>query len=164
MFTLTLHARFAASHALVFRGVLEPLHWHDWRVEVEVGGPGLDSDGVVADFHALETEIGAVLGPLQNANLNQVPPFGASQVGGGSKGAVPDLNPSAEHVCRHIGESLRARLETRGSHGPKTSGGTGPSAPARGSGSVRVLRVSLSEAPGCVATYRVPEASSGESA
>ena len=146
VFALHVHARFAAAHALVFRGALEPLHWHDWRVEAVVVSAGLDADGVVADFHEIEGDLAAVLAPFQNANLNETAPFGVAGC------AVPDLNPSAEHVARHIGESLQKRLETRREKCPKTLGARAGDGP-EGSGSVRVALLSVSEAPGCVAAY-----------
>ena len=46
------------------------------------------------------------------------------------------VNPSAEHVARHIAKRLGERLGS-------------------GLGSARVSAVSVSEAPGCVATYRL---------
>ena len=146
VFALHVHARFAASHALMFRGELEALHWHDWRVEAVVVREGLDADGVVADFHEIEGDLAAVLAPFQNANLNETAPFGAA----GRR--APDVNPSAEHVARHIGESLQKRLETRGEKCPKTLRGHAGDAAER-SGSVRVALLSVSESPGCVAAY-----------
>ncbi len=134
----------------MFRGVLEPLHWHDWRVEVVVAGENLDADGVLCDFHEIEEHLSAVVAPFQNTNLNHVPPFGALAGGVGVGVAKPDLNPSAEHVARHIAQSLQAHLATRLAKCPKTLQGA-----AREEGGVRVESVSITEAEGCVAVYRL---------
>jgi 6-pyruvoyltetrahydropterin/6-carboxytetrahydropterin synthase len=47
-----------------------------------------------------------------------------------------DVNPSAENVAKHIGIALQVRLKP---------------------GPARVSSVSVTEAPGCVATYRPPD-------
>lgn len=106
-------------------------------------GESLDEDGVLCDFHEVEADLAKIIAPFQNANLNTVPPFG-------SAGAKPDLNPSAEHVARHIGESLRLCLETRVGECPKTTAGAGAAARV-----VRVESVSVTEAEGCLAVYRL---------
>jgi len=93
-FEITTTRRFSAAHQLRFYdGSLEPLHGHNWRVKVTVGSAGVDSIGVVMDFHELERLVDAVLAPLHNRHLNEVPPF-------------PSVNPSAENVAMHVGKSL----------------------------------------------------------
>ncbi|MEM7621987.1 MAG: 6-carboxytetrahydropterin synthase, partial [Planctomycetota bacterium] len=63
--------------------------------------------------------------PFENADLNATEPF-------------DKLNPSAEHIARHIADALSARLDAT-------------LAPA-----ARVATVRVTEAPGCAATYRRP--------
>jgi 6-pyruvoyltetrahydropterin/6-carboxytetrahydropterin synthase len=87
---------FSAAHALrLYDGSLEPVHGHNWRVKVTVSAEKLDAIGVVMDFHELERLVDVILAPLHNRHLNEVPPF------------VRGLNPSAENVALHVGQSLR---------------------------------------------------------
>ena len=85
---------FSAAHQLqLYDGSMEPVHGHNWKVEVTVASPVLDSIGVVMDFHELERLLDAIIQPMHNRHLNEVPPFDR-------------LNPSAENVALHIGRSL----------------------------------------------------------
>ncbi len=79
------------------RGQREPLHGHDWQVQVVVGAGGLDEDGLACDFHALETALSQVLAPFQSRNLNETAPFDR-------------LNPTAEEVARHIATEMSGRI------------------------------------------------------
>ena len=123
MFELAVESGFSAAHALVIRGEPETLHGHDWRVTVTVAGPTLDGDGLLCDFHAIESALASVTGQFHNQNLNEIEPFDR-------------LNPSAEHVARHIADELLRRLA-----------GVLPSG-------VRIASVRVTEAPGCAAIYR----------
>lgn len=95
MFRLTVQAEFCAAHAITIRGEREPVHGHNWRVEAVVEGPGLDADGLLCDFHAVEAALREVIGPLDNADLNE---------------ALAGINPTAENVARAICEGLASRL------------------------------------------------------
>ena len=98
-FEITTTRSFAAAHQLrLYDGSLEPLHGHNWRVKVTVAAERLDAIGVVMDFHELERLVDAILAPMHNRHLNEVPPFEA------------ELNPSAENVALHVGRSLSPRL------------------------------------------------------
>ena len=99
-FEISTTREFAAAHALrLYDGSLEPVHGHNWRVRATVAAPGLDAIGVVMDFHALERLVDAILAPLHNRHLNEVPPF-----------AGAGLNPSAENVALHVGRTLAPSL------------------------------------------------------
>jgi 6-pyruvoyl-tetrahydropterin synthase len=76
----------------------EPVHGHNWRTVVRIDGDGLDGDGFVADFHAVEAALHDVVRPLRNVHLNEVPPFDV-------------VNPSAELVAKHIFDCLGQRLQ-----------------------------------------------------
>ena len=98
-FEISTTREFSAAHALrLYDGSMEPLHGHNWRVRATVRAQGLDSMGVVMDFHELERRVDALLAPLHNGNLNELPPFNDG------------LNPSAEHVAWHVGRSLAPAL------------------------------------------------------
>lgn len=129
MFTLEIDAEFCAAHALIIAGRSEPVHGHNFRVTLRVesaqaGGPsadhdGLDSDGLVCDFHTVESTLRDVIGPLDGSDLN----------------TTMRANPTAENIARHIAESVAERLEPT-------------LAPV-----ARVASCTVSEAPGCRATY-----------
>ena len=86
---------FAAAHQLrLYDGSLEPLHGHNWRVEVTVVAVNLDSIGVVMDFHELERSMDGIVGPLHNRHLNELAMFAK-------------VNPTTENVALYIGKSLR---------------------------------------------------------
>jgi 6-pyruvoyltetrahydropterin/6-carboxytetrahydropterin synthase len=97
MFALSIEAAFSAAHAIRIRGEVEPLHGHDWRVTVTVGGEALDADGLLCDFHLVERELRAITERFHNRCLNETPPFDR-------------MNPTAEQVARHIADSLTPRL------------------------------------------------------
>lgn len=119
MYELTVERTFCAAHAIVMGGQREPMHGHNWHLTMIVAGVSLDGDGLLCDFHALEASVDAIIDPLNNCNLNETPPF-------------DEVNPTAEHLARHIAEAIRAKLPT----------------------GVKLQSVSVTEAPGCTATYR----------
>lgn len=89
-YELTLRGEFSAAHQIrLHDGTIEPLHGHNWRVEVELAAPSLDSIGIVADFVTLERRLREVLSRYHNCSLNDHPDFVAS-------------NPTTEHVARAI--------------------------------------------------------------
>ena len=100
-FEISTQRHFSASHQLVlYDGSLEPLHGHNWVVKIVVSAKALDSIGVVMDFHELERLADALLSPLHNRHLNQVPPFDR-------------INPSAENVALYVGTSLALSAHLR---------------------------------------------------
>ena len=117
-YELTLRTEFCAAHAIVISGRREPVHGHNWRATVIVGGDDLDEDGLLCDFHAIERELARIIEPFHNADLNATPPFDA-------------INPTAERVAQHLGESLARALPP----------------------GVALIRASVTEAPGCEAAY-----------
>lgn len=94
---LTLETVFSAAHAIVIGGEREPVHGHDWRVAVRIGGDTLDADGLLVDFHKIQHDLRAIVEPWHNRSLNEVEPFDA-------------VNPTAELVAKTIGERLAERL------------------------------------------------------
>jgi 6-pyruvoyltetrahydropterin/6-carboxytetrahydropterin synthase len=103
-FAITITRDFSASHRLrLYDGSLEPLHGHNWRVIVTVSAEKLDAIGVVMDFHELQRLLDAVISPMHNGHLNELPVFMLR-------------NPSAENVALYVSESLRlpdhVRLES----------------------------------------------------
>ncbi|MFG0241992.1 MAG: 6-pyruvoyl tetrahydropterin synthase family protein [Phycisphaerales bacterium JB054] len=129
MFHLTVETEFCAAHAIVMQGVREPNHGHNWRVTLTLAGTTLDADGLLCDFHAVEAALREAVAPFQNADLNTTPPFDS-------------LNPTAEHVARHIAESTQRAL----------AGALPPDA--------HVAACRVTEAPGCAVTYHPPHPTS----
>ncbi len=124
---ITVRRVVSAAHAIrLYDGSLEPVHGHDWAIEVTVAADQLDDIEVVMDFHALEKSLDALLAPVHNRNFNDLPPF----AGDGPHGLA--INPSAERVAQWVGESIANDLPDH----------------------ARLESVSVSEAPGCVATYQ----------
>jgi len=100
-FEITTTHAFSAAHQLrLYDGSLEPLHGHNWRVEVTVAADELDAIGVVMDFHELERLVDRTTGPMHNRHLNELDTFAR-------------LNPSAENVALVIAQSLRGALPAR---------------------------------------------------
>ncbi|MCA9254834.1 MAG: 6-carboxytetrahydropterin synthase [Phycisphaerales bacterium] len=93
-YQLTLRSEFSAAHQLtLLDGSLEPLHGHNWPVEVVVEGEELDGMGVLADFTILQPKLRAITDELHDTFLNDVPVL------------QPD-NPTTERVARHIAETF----------------------------------------------------------
>jgi 6-pyruvoyltetrahydropterin/6-carboxytetrahydropterin synthase len=97
---LTIRTEFAAAHAIVMRGEREALHGHNWRVTATIEGERLDEDGLLVDFHLVESSLRDICGRLHNGNLNEIEPFDR-------------VNPTAEHVAMHIAERLAAVVRER---------------------------------------------------
>lgn len=101
MFAIDVSTEFCASHQLRLpQGGLEPLHGHNWRVEVRVGASELDALETVMDFHKLQEAVNSVVAEWNNRHLNDIVPFNLT------------CNPSAERVAERIAELLRGRLPT----------------------------------------------------
>lgn len=121
MYTVRVERTISAAHALEIGGKREPLHGHNWRVEVALAGGSLDGDGLLVDFHAMERALDAVLAPFNNRCFNETPPFDR-------------INPTAELLAQYV-------AITMGGHVPR---------------GVHVASTTVSEAPGCTATYNNP--------
>jgi 6-pyruvoyltetrahydropterin/6-carboxytetrahydropterin synthase len=130
VFRLSVETTFAAAHALMIRGQREPNHGHNWHVTVTLAGERLDDDGLLVDFHLVEALLGEVVAPFRNGDLNRAAPFDR-------------LNPSAEHVARHIAESMDRKVREALGSGRDGAGAV----------SARVESVRVTEAPGCTAEY-----------
>ncbi|MBC8105262.1 MAG: 6-carboxytetrahydropterin synthase [Anaerolineae bacterium] len=78
----------------MYDGSLETLHGHNWQIRVTVGRSELDNIGVVMDFHELQRRVNAIVDPMHNVNLNDLPAF-------------QSINPSAESVALVVGRALQ---------------------------------------------------------
>ena len=99
MFEISVEAMFAAAHALSIAGTRETVHGHNWHVTVTVSGEKLDRDGLLCDFHTVESALRELVSRFHNQDLNAVAPF------------RDGLNPSAENVARVIADELSGVLD-----------------------------------------------------
>jgi 6-pyruvoyltetrahydropterin/6-carboxytetrahydropterin synthase len=90
MFAVTIEQSFAAGHALRnYHGKCENVHGHNYRCQLTLEGPALDSTGLLMDFVALKKILQGVIDRLDHQWLNDFPPFDI-------------LNPSAENIAKYI--------------------------------------------------------------
>jgi 6-pyruvoyltetrahydropterin/6-carboxytetrahydropterin synthase len=93
---------FCATHTLLDQGrPIEPLHGHDWRVEVVASGDRLDSIGVVLDFEVLKKVVRTVAERFHYKDVTSDPAF---------RGA----SPSAEAVAHVFFDEVRKGLGAEG--------------------------------------------------
>jgi 6-pyruvoyltetrahydropterin/6-carboxytetrahydropterin synthase len=101
-YEITVEASFSASHQLRdYKGKIEPLHGHNFRVQASVAARELDELGLVVDFLELEAWLKEVLKPYDHRHMNDLPPF-------------DEVNPSTEHMARLFYVRLQEKLSSRG--------------------------------------------------
>ncbi len=102
-YEVIIRGEFSSAHALRhYHGATEPLHGHNFRVEVVVRGKRLQNKvKYLTDFVALEKALRAVIKPMDHINLNAVPPFDRE-------------NPSAENIATYIGREVQKRWRQPG--------------------------------------------------
>ncbi len=94
MYRVTQDGWISSSHQLLQDdGSLEPLHGHNWRVQVALEADTLDPRGVVFDVDRLVAILTEVLDGLDHVHLNDLPAFRQRPV-------------SAENVAHHIGDTI----------------------------------------------------------
>jgi len=97
-YELLLRAGFSAAHQLrLGDGRLEPLHGHNWRVEVFLTGSGLDESGLLADFTVLQPRLQQITGELHDTFLNEHPAFASD-------------NPSTELIAKYIHDGFAGHI------------------------------------------------------
>jgi 6-pyruvoyltetrahydropterin/6-carboxytetrahydropterin synthase len=93
-YELLVRAEFTAAHQLrMHDGELEPVHSHNWRVEVFLEGEELDEAGLLADFAVLQRGLSQICNDLRDRLLNKLPAFAGR-------------NPSTEAVAKHLHDSF----------------------------------------------------------
>lgn len=98
MYELTTIVDFEAAHRLAdYPGKCCRLHGHNWKVEVTVGGEGLDDLGMLIDFRVLKQEVNKVIETLDHYYLNEIEPFRT-------------VNPTAENIARYVYQELKSHL------------------------------------------------------
>ena len=99
MFRVTQDGWISSSHQLrLDDGLLEPLHGHNWRIQVAIEADELDERGLVIDRERLAAILTDVLDGLDHVHLNDLPVFRKRPV-------------SAENVARHIADTIAAIVD-----------------------------------------------------
>jgi 6-pyruvoyltetrahydropterin/6-carboxytetrahydropterin synthase len=102
VYEVSYETTFCATHRLTDGGrPIEPLHGHDWRVEVVAAGDTLDRIGVVVDFEHLKKALGEVAGRFHYKDLNEHPDLAGRSI-------------SAEVVAHYFFDEVRKGLGDEG--------------------------------------------------
>ena len=97
-YEISVETSFSASHQLRdYKAPLEPLHGHNFRVEVFVASESLPDTGYIVDFLELEAMLKEVVAPYDHRHLNDLPPF-------------DELNPTTENMARFFFDELAKKL------------------------------------------------------
>lgn len=97
-YRVDVHAAFEAAHHLSsYRGAVEPVHGHSWRVSVEIVAPQLDAEGMAFDFVAARSALLALAAQFDHRDINTVPPFDS-------------VSPTTEALATWFCEQMRERL------------------------------------------------------
>jgi 6-pyruvoyltetrahydropterin/6-carboxytetrahydropterin synthase len=94
MYEVTISKSFSAAHVLEnIGGKCEELHGHNFKVEVTVAAPKLNSAGLLIDFRVAKKWLAEILENIDHKYLNALPSFAG-------------INPSAENIAKYIGEKM----------------------------------------------------------
>lgn len=99
MYQLAISRDFIARHFLVGGdwGDENDLHSHHYRIEVSIESGTLNEHGYLIDIVDLEQALNQTIAEFRECILNELGPF-------------QDLNPSLEHFCRILFESLLQKI------------------------------------------------------
>ncbi len=99
MYRVTQDGWISSSHQLrLDDGSLEPIHGHNWRIQVSVEAAELNARGLVIDLEQLGEILTEVLDGLDHVHLNDLPIFRNGPA-------------SSEVVARHIAETLASIVD-----------------------------------------------------
>ena len=109
MFEVSVRSHFSAAHHLKgYRGGCESQHGHNWEVEVNIEGAGLDEIGMLVDFRDIKAALAMELEKLDHQDLNTLAIFG-------------DDNPTSERIAKLLFGELSQKLNTDGTRVTKVS-------------------------------------------
>ncbi len=99
MYEVIITQPFVAAHRLVlYDGSLEPLHGHNWKIEVRLAGADLDQIEVLVDFLEVKHQVKEMLKKMDYTFLNENPEFAGR-------------NPSTEVVAYWAFQYLQGALQ-----------------------------------------------------
>ncbi len=96
MFEVLIESKFSSAHFLrQYHGADEPMHGHNWRVQVRFLGDTLvEPEQYLIDFVEAQAILDRILSNIDYKNINEVPPFDR-------------LNPSAENIAKWIHDQFK---------------------------------------------------------
>lgn len=101
MYEVTIIQSFSSAHKLAdIGGKCEELHGHNFKVEVTVGAPALNSEGILIDFRKVKRWLQAILDQMDHQHLNELPFF-------------QGVNPSSENIARYIYTAMQPSANTQ---------------------------------------------------
>lgn len=99
MYEVTIIKSFSAAHLLAeIGGKCEELHGHNFKVEVTVGAPELNPEGILIDFRLVKKWLKDILDKMDHQHLNDLPFFAGK-------------NPSSENIAYHVYKVMQAKAE-----------------------------------------------------
>ena len=99
MYEVVITQPFVAAHRLkLYDGQWEPLHGHNWKVEVRLAGKDLDQIEVLIDFLEVKKELQAFLKEIDYTYLNENLKF-------------EGRNPSAEVVAFWLFQQMKGKIQ-----------------------------------------------------
>lgn len=99
MFQVSVEDTFSAGHALRgYKGKCENPHGHNYRVQITLEGPQLDSIGLLVDFTHLKEVMRGVIRKLDHQFINDLEPF-------------TTVNPSAENMAKYFYDEVSGQLQ-----------------------------------------------------
>jgi 6-pyruvoyltetrahydropterin/6-carboxytetrahydropterin synthase len=99
MYEVTISKSFSAAHVLEnIGGKCEELHGHNFKVEVTVAAPKLNSAGLLIDFRVVKKWLAGILENIDHKYLNTLSSFAG-------------INPSAENIAKYISEKMDAETK-----------------------------------------------------
>ena len=102
MYEVTIIKSFSAAHLLSeIGGKCEELHGHNFKVEVTVGSPELNSEGILIDFRLLKKWLKDILDQMDHQHLNDLPFF-------------KDKNPSSENIACFLYREMQSKVADSG--------------------------------------------------
>ncbi len=103
MYEVQIEKTFSSAHFLRnYHGKDEPLHGHNWRVQVKFRGAKLiEPEEFLVDFVEAHDALSKVISKVDYKNINEVPPFNKEK------------NASTENIARWICEELSKSLAVK---------------------------------------------------
>ncbi len=100
MFQVSVDETFSAGHALRgYKGKCENPHGHNYKVQIILEGPGLDSTGLLYDFTHLKRVIRDIVEGVDHKFLNDQAPFDV-------------INPSAENLAKFFYDETSRQMQS----------------------------------------------------
>ena len=98
MFQVSVDETFSSGHALRgYKGKCENPHGHNYKVQIVLEGPSLDSIGLLYDFSHLKRVLRALIEGVDHKYLNDQAPFDV-------------INPSAENLAKYFYDEIAGQL------------------------------------------------------